>query len=70
MGEINVLHGWAELTAAIFVILTLLLMFTQIGLHLHYNESDAYRTYTIRILVMVRNFTTTRREGPKRRRRR
>jgi hypothetical protein len=59
VGEINILHGWAEITAAVFVVLTLLLMFTQIGLHLHYNESDAYRIYTIRILVMVSNTTTT-----------
>ena len=53
VGEINILHGWAEITAAVFVVTTLLLIFTQIGLHLHYNESDAYRVYTIRILLMV-----------------
>ncbi len=51
--QINQLKWWAEAVAFIFMMLTLLLMINQIGLHLHYNEHSGFRTYTIRILLMV-----------------
>ena len=51
--QLNHLHLWAEVVAGSFMALTLLLMVNQIGLHLTYNEHQGFRTYTVRILLMV-----------------
>ena len=52
--QLNHLHLWAEVVAGSFMVLTLLLMINQIGLHLTYNEHQGFRTYTVRILLMVK----------------
>jgi hypothetical protein len=51
--QLNQLHVWAEVVAGSFMVLTLLLMVNQIGLHLTYNDHQGFRTYTVRILLMV-----------------
>lgn len=56
---VDALKGRAEATAVVFTILTLLMMINQIGLHLHHNEHAGFRTYTIRILLMVPLYSFT-----------
>jgi hypothetical protein len=45
--QINVLKWWAEIVAITFMVMTLLMMANQIGLHLHYSEHPGFRTYTV-----------------------
>ena len=51
--HINVLKGWAEAFAIVFMVLTVAMAANQIGLHLTYNQHASFRAYTIRILLLV-----------------
>ena len=57
--KINSLKRWVEIVAAIFMVLTCALMGNQIGLHLTYNTHPGFRTYTVRILLMVPIYSIT-----------
>lgn len=57
--KINVLKRWVEVVAAIFMILTCAMMGNQIGLHLTHSQHPGFRTYTVRILLMVPIYSIT-----------
>ena len=57
--KINVLKRWVEIVAAVFMVLTCAMMGNQIGLHLTYNQHPGFRTYTVRILLMVPIYSIT-----------
>jgi hypothetical protein len=45
--KINTLHQWVEVVATLFMVLTVAMMFNQIGLHLAHNQHPGFRTYTV-----------------------
>ena len=57
--QINVLKGWAEALALGVTVLTCLISANQIGLHLVWSEHPGFRTYTVRILLMVPVYSVT-----------
>jgi hypothetical protein len=57
--KINVMKRWVEVVAAVFMVLTCAMMGNQIGLHLTHNLHPGFRTYTVRILLMVPIYSIT-----------
>lgn len=57
--KINVMKRWVEIVAAIFMVLTCAMMGNQIGLHLTHSLHPGFRTYTVRILLMVPIYSVT-----------
>jgi hypothetical protein len=57
--KINTLHRWVEVVAAVCMVLTVALMFNQIGLHLAHSQHPGFRTYTVGGVRVVWNSSSS-----------